>query len=439
MNWELVFVLLVCWKAQTVQAMFHNTSPSPDQYAFNTNILLLMRNFGMEKVKNTNTNQYLVVTMLTANEVLQSAKWTSEKIKKLAENPQRRVQFITNKQLQDALPETGTGTKHGEMLFLYHNINGPQKLSEMLPADGSKGLPHLIFFSYYIPCACVSGCRFSCAEELGELAKQYRNKYKVVVGYEDVYKMTFKDGGSIGTDKSAAESFLKEGGIDLYILTNQMFYTVNIQSPIQQNTHKVFQAILRDILIKSSVAVCTTENPIANDRKPIANSFINQITIPCFQDNKRGYAGGLSEHKKWYLDRCLLLMLEAFVGEDCNRMPKGQKVKYSFYTHIVDALKQSSQIGNPQDPEFSPIENNIAWHLLKTTNNEQNYLKCWYSQLSVKSFCTKKEKSAFNIPDVQRCKDHQFGCPLLEKEKNQNYRYRTKKTQNKNWGGKKKY
>lgn len=375
-----------------------------------TNIFSLMYFFGHQ---NRGSNkQFLVVTMLTPEEFKDSEKWTDLSYLTSHTNG-NRIKFYLNEPGEDELPETGTTTKHGEIIFLYLDDNAPETLEAMLPDYSEGELPYLIFYSFYIPCACVEGCDFSCAEELGHAAKRYKNKYKFIVAYSK----TFVGRNIGGTDEARAEDFMKAGGIQIYKYIHQSISYEPLQLvPYIETTARrseVFQNNLRDLLVQSPVAGCTSTD--GNYRKLIAVSFINEATKPCFQETPRKYFGGLTELNTAYLYNCLQEYIYSAVENHCDRLPRSLRdIRMMFTTAINSALAQSKRIGYPTmqgADDYRPVEDNMLWQNLYIQTGPQEQLACQIKpDLTVESFCTKKRKRN----KVARNEDA-FGGSVLKK------------------------
>lgn len=350
------------------------------------NIFTLLRKYGYER--KGDWNQYLVVTMLTEQEFVNSRNWNDLSYLTNHQNG-NRVKFYLNKKFPGKLNESSPHKDpniHGEVIFLYLEDNAPEKLEAMLPNQGNRnGLPYLIFFSYYIPCACVKNCNFHCAEELGHAAKRYKNKYIFLVAYITPFTLT---------DESAAEDFMKRGGIRMYRFIKGLFRPLQYV-PYIEKTYKpsdIFQNNLRDLLVNSAVAQCTPEN--INDRKRIAVAFINIATRGCFEDSDRNYFGGLTKLNANYLNECLRSYISNAIGNDCDRLGRNLCLLKRLFTGAIDnALRQSAQIGYPRmevDLNYRPVEDNVLWKNLVTIVPQKSSLRCKYRTLTFESFCTKR-------------------------------------------------
>lgn len=240
-------------------------------------ILALMREYGQIMTRDLNANrtqsfsQYLVVTMLTENEFKASAGWRTNNINTLQTT--KRIQYYNNENAKRTIGIFKKGKSlHGELLFLYLKGDQIGELEKKLPDDKSKGKPRLLFYSFYIPCACIAGCDFSCAEELKSEAKLYKDQYNFIVGFEAVFKFST----DVATNRNKAEMFLKGGGIELYeYLDNHMTLVQVVSQPSSPTT--IFQVELFTFLTKNAVAeICLP--PEQNKRNSIAIVFIKHVT-----------------------------------------------------------------------------------------------------------------------------------------------------------------
>lgn len=364
------------------------------------NIFTLLRKYGHER--KGSWNQYLVVTMLTEQEFVDSRNWNDLSYLTNHQNG-NRVKFYLNKKFPGKLNESSPHKDpniHGEVIFLYLDDNAPQKLEAMLPNQGhSKGLPYLIFFSHYIPCACVKNCNFHCSEELGHAARRYKNKYKILVAYIRPFKLT---------NESAAEDFMKRGGIYMYKYIKGLFRPLQYVPYIEKNykPSDIFQNNLRDLLVQSPVAQCTPEN--VNDRKRIAVAFINIATRGCFEDSDRNYFGRLTKLNDNYLYECLRRYIYNAIGNDCDRLGKSlPDIRDLFIGALDNALRQSARIGYPRmedDLDYRPVEDNVLWKKLFTKVPKNSSLRCRNPFLTFESFCTKvgeiRSLSVHNVKKV---------------------------------------
>lgn len=387
----------MCWVAAILLFLAHMYVVQSQEDL--SNIFHLMYFYG-DKYRET-ARQYLVVTLLTSAEYKESADWAN--LDPLLNHKNgNRVKYYLNDEYPD-LPETGSDLKHGEIIFLYLDGDAPKQLENMLPDHPAEELPVMIFFSLYIPCACVENCNFNCAEELSHAAKHYREKFKFVVGYAKVFIGKYIK----GTDEDQAEDFMKKGGIQMYKYVKDTFKYEPLQVvPYLETTGKpsdVLQNNLVTLLVESPVSVCVAST--TEEKMPIAAAFLNKATSNCFELKRCNYYGGLTKLNKHCLYNCLYDYVQDNIGNDCDRLPTDlNAILYSFEEIIDNALRQSLRVGYPTiggNFVYLPVEDNMLWQNVYTqsrnkyagladTNTASEPVCLKRRDLSVASFCTKK-------------------------------------------------
>ena len=149
-------------------------------------------------------DQYLNDSNISENQILVIAVFSAEKVDSQNQDiSDDMIKFLPNKEII-GLPEyyySRKKTVHGEIQAIYFNNTIDDLLGE--PRNSSM-LPYVFIFSHYIPCACLPNYYYSCAEELANLGRVNRNRYKIIVGFRSVWSRT---------NSSFAKNFLQEDGI----------------------------------------------------------------------------------------------------------------------------------------------------------------------------------------------------------------------------------
>lgn len=399
----------LCWRMLLVTALVVVLALSLElttvETLNNVKILALLRDFGQAKTNALNAeitdpnkrfSQYLVVTMLTGTEFQDSQSWGANHVNMLlAEN---RIQYYRNEKKGDRVGFFKKGeTIHGELLFLYIEGDNVGKLAEKLPDDGSKEKPHLLMFSFYIPCACVSKCDFNCAEELKSSAKVHQEKYKFIVGFEDIFSET---------DEKASQTFIRDGGIELYRYLNQEFNLVQIIPGTTIEKEQMFQTVLSQLLLKNKHLVECLPSDITK-RSIIAASFIKHIISLGIATDKtlQMLPVELTKFSRAWLHRTLSEdVLSTVMDNDCPKKNKRRPLLVS--CSIKSALQQSTHIGHPKTNTLDQFEFFYSGTLSRILDIPCRLLpaeiQCVPSNLAPESLCTKsklptnKEKTLMN-------------------------------------------
>lgn len=363
--------------------------------------------------------------MLTENEIKASAGWRTNNINTLQTT--KRIQYYNNENAKRTIGIFKKGKSlHGELLFLYLKGDQIGELEKKLPDDKSKGKPRLLFYSFYIPCACIAGCDFSCAEELKSEAKLYKDQYNFIVGFEAVFKFST----DVATNRNKAEMFLKGGGIELFeYLDSQMTLVQVVSQPSSPTT--IFQVELSTLLTKNAVAeICLP--PEQNKRNSIAIVFIKHVTSLCLSSNtnyKTGddvkrHSAELTTWTRALLYKCFHDVVSNVIGGDCPFMTKkvikvvrdlhskknnkpGSEILQSSGQELIagnikDALQLSSHFGRPIKKlpmEFKVYTGRLSAAVVTEPNIQ---IACSPPTLSPKSFCTKVEDVLHTLKTTER-------------------------------------
>ncbi|XP_052813844.1 uncharacterized protein LOC128240898 [Mya arenaria] len=325
-----------------------------------SNVLSLMGKYGLKQIKaegRANTKQYLVTTLLTAEELDEASVWEMDKLLALGKD---RLKIFYNQNVAGADElETKGGPRHGEIIFIYFGEhNSVDALIERLPVKGDDSVPghsYLIFYSYYIPCACIPYCSFNCAEELGKFARLHTKDMTTIVGYSAVYAQT---------DEQSAEVFLKEGGVSLFRDTtgnNDDFQLVQVITDTNRRPMKgTFQELFQQCLISSPVSICIPDET----KERIVIAFINYIMLPNFKASI--FFGRLSEMSKFFLRKEVKRKLEESIRKvSCDKMLLDPENCRSLINKCSDsALDQTDILAYPTFGAtrfYKPIEDDMRW------------------------------------------------------------------------------
>ncbi|XP_052814960.1 uncharacterized protein LOC128241880 [Mya arenaria] len=370
-----------------------------------SNVLSLMGKYGLQQIKaegRANTKQYLVTTLLTAEELDEASVWEMDKLLALGKD---RLKIFYNQNVAGADElETKGGPRHGEILFIYFDEhNSVDALKERLPVKGNNGNSYLILYSYYIPCACIPSCSFNCAEELGKLAHLHSKDITTIVGYSAVHDQT---------DEHSSEVFLKEGGVSLFrdmAGNNDHFQLVQVITDTNSRPMKgTFQELFQQCLIKNPVSICIPDET----KERIVTAFINYIMLPNFKASI--FFGKLSEMSKFFLRKEVKSKLEESIRKvSCDKMTLDPENCRSLIKACFDsALDQTDTLAYPTFGAtrfYKPIDDAMRWRDVEalSRNFDIEYVSvpdCEKKFNSVTSLCISKaekkgKKDTNTLPD----------------------------------------
>ena len=326
----LVSVLLLGLKAQPQEdnAIFDENLANPNLFITNSSyireILNRMARKGDQYLKDSNRseNQILVIAVLSASEFDAKKKDISDDM----------IKIFPNENISNQPDYCGTIPVHGEMLAIHFKNTMDDLCSEQ--RNPKEKRPFYVFmFSHYIPCAGLTHIHYSCAEELANLGRVNKERFKIIVGYRSVWRMCSKD---------SAFQFLQEGGIHTLMnissgLVSDSFYRIELE---------IYQDKLTRCL----------NNLTAIPEDDIA-CFINTITKSC--TSGRDLYGYMTQFTKAQMHDCVE---EKVTGNSINI--------YARYCSL-ETLRRSVRLmlGRPTrvcDASWNNTADNLNWAKLYT-------------------------------------------------------------------------
>lgn len=273
----------------------------------------------------------------------------------------------------------------------FHNENG----------NGANCRVYL--YSFYIPCADILGCPYSCSDQVAAYNNRGDTTCKItVIGYTEVFRRS----KTIKTNEVRAENVLK-AEMDLHHTVSAV-KLLAIKTVREQNMQLTFQELMYSCLFESPLSGCCVDDTDSrSNSKKVISYFVNNmvhkaVNIPKFA-NKR-----FSEASRKALAEYFLEWVKTQIHTDCGKCPYDRYNAFLIGFCSKTALDLASGFGRPaSENDLSSPNWNIytgSWTNLYTITPEQ-YRKsfmCAFRSLSVDSLCTRLTVTTIKLPTLER-------------------------------------
>lgn len=360
-----------------------------------TKLMNLLMKYGEKKLQEVRTqrndeniSQYLVASVLSKTEIMESKNWESLPDSITKDN--RRVVTIVNDKNYKNFPFKTKKPLHGEVLLLLDRQDLPSMINN-LKEEQNNAYPYVVLYSHYIPCCDIENIEYSCAEELAAAAISNHGKYTMLVGYNTVFSKTNPD---------KARKFMSKGGIKLFMSENGVF---NPDYKEFDNTEKKPDRLLQQLFYECldnapiSETCCTVGNNRKEDKQKILAMYINNVVFKCTTNKPlKSYIGKLTPALRLAIMQCIHNYADQHTREDCPYCPAKTTI-YSIKVCALFASAFGTEIGRPSnlnDP-YQPgwVKGRSHWGSLYEGYNvdadkNRPAVFCLKKVNSIKSLCT---------------------------------------------------
>ncbi|XP_052080176.1 uncharacterized protein LOC127718231 [Mytilus californianus] len=379
-----------------------------------TPIFEVMRRYGEaerdevnKKIQNRNKktpifNQYLLITIVSDEEINQAESWGKSFPKEFLEK--RRIVFLLNERDHGKEYYNPDRELHGEIKAIHFGeidrLMGDFKRD---PKTKYK-YPIMLLYSHYIPCAHVQNLGYSCSEELMNYAKGRIHEFTMLVAYTTVFK---------NTDEKSSFDFMRNGGIIAFMrMANGPYvHKLKVYTPNSiDGIKRTFQREAYDCITDFPPSKCCTGNQ--NNRANITTYFINYLTYECISKSKSTRL--FTELSRNQLKICLKKEIDKNIGDDCiqcsRKNPESLRATRALIEFCFDrSIEVSEGLGKPRnniyDPEWVPCTN-CNWNVIyeppgpKSDKDKLPRVMCANSACSMESLCSfyEQNKSRYSKP-----------------------------------------
>ncbi|XP_045196197.2 uncharacterized protein LOC123551376 [Mercenaria mercenaria] len=291
---------------------------------------------------------------------------------------------------------------HGEYMLVHEGII-ERLINNFHKENGDNANCRVYLYSYYIPCADISNCPYSCSEEVADYNNRAGIKCKItVIGYTEVFRRP-----NSKTNEPKAKDVI-EAQMELYQTVRDV-KLLAIEAIRNRNQRVSFQELMYSCLYESPLSGCCVDNTNSRENsKLVIAFFVNNIVYKAVNSkfaNCRSFDDNRKELEKYF---SRLFKKKAFIHRGCGKCPAEKINIFLIEFCSKTALDLASGFGSPA-PEFdlssatwTPPRD--SWENLYRISPDEflntKTVMCALRPLSIKSLCTRLDETSINLPQT---------------------------------------
>ncbi|XP_045195863.2 uncharacterized protein LOC123551193 [Mercenaria mercenaria] len=285
---------------------------------------------------------------------------------------------------------------HGEYMLVNEGII-ERLINNFHKENGDNAKCRVYLYSYFIPCADIFGCPYSCSEEVADYNNREKTTCKItVIGYTEVFRRS----KTMKTNEVRAENVIR-AEMDLYH-TVQNVKLLAIKTVRTKNQPVSFQELMYSCLYESPLSGCCVDDTDSrvNSKRVIAY-FVNNIVYKAVNDpkfaNRRFSDASRKDLDKYFRE---LFETKDIIHTGCGKCPSEKSNIFLIEFCSKTALDLASGFGSPASPNDLSSATWTAprdsWKNLYVIPPDRflntKKVMCAYRPLSIDSLCTRLTK-----------------------------------------------